>query len=394
MKAVLILITLHPKINKMRIIFVILLIYIIVISCNSDKNNVNNTIEESNVTDVVKLTNEQFSSANITIGKLQQSDISSVIRINGKIEVPPQNMVSVSMPLGGFLSETGLLTGMHVNKNDIIAKLEDQLYIQLQQDYLTTKNKLVFSEKEFERQKELNASKASSDKVFQTAEMEYTKLKIELNALSERLKLIHINPELLNEKNISKSVNLYSPIDGFVSKVNVNIGKYVNPSDVLFELVNPDDIHLNLKIFEKDVPKIKIGQKLIAYNNNEQQKKYACEIILISKDIDADGTVEIHCHFTNYDNTLLPGMYMNAEINIENKNAYILPENAVIYSEGKNYIFVATSNNTFKMTEVETGIKSNDNIEIINYTNLVNSNIVLKGAYTLYMSLKNIPEDE
>jgi hypothetical protein len=36
-----------------------------------------------------------------------------------------------------------------------------------------------------------------------------------------------------------------------VSKVNVNIGKYVNPSDVLFELINPDDIHLNLKVYEK-----------------------------------------------------------------------------------------------------------------------------------------------
>jgi cobalt-zinc-cadmium efflux system membrane fusion protein len=86
--------------------------------------------------------------------------------------------------------------------------------------------------------------------------------------LEEKLRLIHINPNSLHENNISKSIRIYSPIDGFVSKVNVNIGKYVTPSDVLFELVNPADIHLNLKIFEKDLNKIFIGQNVVSYTNN------------------------------------------------------------------------------------------------------------------------------
>lgn len=130
----------------------------------------------------------------------------------------------------------------------------------------------------------LNQNQASSDKIYQLADSEYTSLRIALSALSEKLKLINVNPNTLSEKNISKSVNIYAPINGFVSKVNVNIGKYVNPSDVLFELNKSFGDPLNLKIFEEDITKLSIGQKLVAYTNNQPDKKYKCDILLISKD--------------------------------------------------------------------------------------------------------------
>ena len=297
-------------------------------------------------------------------------------------------MVSVSMPLGGYLKTTKLLPGMHLTKGEIIASMEDLQYIQLQQEYLITKSKLQFAETEFNRQKELNQSKAASDKVFQQTQMEYNSEKISLSALAEKLKLINIVPQQLTESNLSKSVNMYSPIDGFVSKVNVNIGKYVNPADVLFELVNTSDIHLNLKIFEKDLEKLSIGQKVIA-NTNLSDKKHICEIILISQDISDDGTAEVHCHFKNYDKTLLPGMYMNAEIEINNTNSFVLPEDAVVSYEGKEYIFISKGKNEFTLKRVETGKQENNLIEILNGKLFEKKQIVTKGAYTLLMTLKN-----
>jgi cobalt-zinc-cadmium efflux system membrane fusion protein len=136
-------------------------------------------------------------------------------------------MVSISVPLGGYLKSTKLLPGMKVKKGEVIANIEDQQYIQLQQDYLTAKSKLSYIEKEYQRQKELNQSKASSDKVFQETETTYQGQKILVKSLSEKLRLISINPDKLDENNLSRSINLYAPIDGFVSTVNVNIGKYV-----------------------------------------------------------------------------------------------------------------------------------------------------------------------
>jgi cobalt-zinc-cadmium efflux system membrane fusion protein len=314
--------------------------------------------------------------------------------VSGKIDVPPQNMVSVSVPLGGYLKSSQLLPGMHVRKGEVIAVMEDQQYIQLQQDYLIGLAKLKYTEKEFERQRELNLSKASSDKVFQQAEAEYTTQKVTVKALSEKLKLIGIDPARLTESTISKSINLLSPIDGFVTHVNVNIGKYAQPSEVLFELVNPTDIHLALTIFEKDLDDIFIGQKLMAFNNRNPEKKHACDIILIGKNLTADRNAEVHCHFQQYDQTLIPGMFMNAEIEIQNQISEVLPDESIVLFEGKNYVFVQQSNNMFTMVEVQTGVSQGGYTEILNGNSSINNkSIAVKGAYTLLMQLKNTEEE-
>lgn len=345
------------------------------------------------VANLVTLTAPQLASAKVVTEQVQEKSISTIIKVTGKIDVPPQNMITVSMPLGGFLRSTKLLPGMHISKGEVIGVMEDQLYIQLQQDYLTTRSKLVYLEAEYQRQKELNQSKATSDKIFQQTQMDYQTQKINLAALSEKLRLININPQNVTESNISKSVNIYSPISGFVSRVNVNIGKYVNPSDILFELVNPDDIHLNLQVFEKDLPKLAIGQKLVAYTNNDPNRKHPCEISIISHDLSAERTADVHCHFEDYDKTLFPGTYMNAEIKLKSLQVPALPEEAIVAYEGGNYVFVQKSANQFLMTAIETGTKENGFIEVINGGNIAGKAIVTKGAYTLLMALKNKAED-
>ncbi|MGL2963732.1 efflux RND transporter periplasmic adaptor subunit [Flavobacterium sp. RSB2_4_14] len=373
----------------MRHTFTIILSFLILIGCNSKKEEQNADAQVLN-NNRVTLSDAQLKNANIETGKLEKRSISSTLKVTGKIDVPPQNMVSVSMPLGGYLKTTKLLPGLHFVKGEIIATMEDQQYVQLQQEYLTTKSRLHFAEKEYERQKELNQSQASSDKVYQLAETEYKTLRITASALAEKLRLINVNPNTLSEKNISKSVNIYAPINGFVSKVNVNIGKYVNPSDVLFELINPADIHLNLKIFEKDITKLSIGQKLVAYTNNQPEKKHPCEILLISKDLSAEEhSADVHCHFEDYDKTLLPGMYMNADIEIKSNDVLTIPSEAVVNFEGKEYIFIVNNKNQFDMTEVKTGSAENGFIEILENEQFLNKIIVTKGAYTLLMTLKN-----
>ncbi len=344
---------------------------------------------------LVTLTQAQYQNAALQTTVPDFRNMTSTLRVNGIIDVPPQNMVSVSMPLGGYLKSTRLLPGMHIVKGEVIATLEDQQYINLQQDYLSTRTKLVYAQKEFERQRDLNKSQASSDKLFQMAEAEYQNLRIALNALTEKLKLISINPSKLSEGNISKSVHIYAPISGFVSKVNVNIGKYVNPTDVLFELVNPDDIHLNLKVFEKDVMRLTVGQKLFAFTNSQPNKKHPCEIILISKDLSTeDHSVEVHCHFHDYDKTLLPGMYMNAEIELKNNKVMALSEEAVVNYEGKDYVFVMKDQLHYELLPITVIIQSEGFVSIAQPELIENKKIVTQGAYTLLMQLKNKAEEE
>lgn len=342
---------------------------------------------------VVTLTPEQLKNATLETTKPESRTLSATLKVNGKIDVPPQNLISISIQMGGYLKNTSLLPGMFVKKNSIIATMEDQQYIQLQQEYLSTLAKLNYAEKEYQRQKDLNQSQASSDKVFQMAEAEYKNLKITKSALSEKLRLIYINPNTLSENTISKSIHILSPIDGFVSKVNVNIGKYLSPTDVLFELINPTDIHLNLKVFEKDINNLTIGQRVYAYSNSNPDEKHEGKIILISKDIsDNEHSAEVHCHFEQYDKKLLPGMYMNADIELKNAAQLSIEKEAVVHFEDKNYVFVKKSNNQYEMTEVVLGTAENGFIAITNFEDLKDKEIVVKGAYTLLMQLKNKAE--
>ncbi len=345
-------------------------------------------------TALIELNAEQAKNAGLETAELEERNISGSFRVNGLIDVPPQNMVSVSMPLGGYLKSTQLLPGMHINRGEVIAVMEDQQYIQLQQDYLTAKTRFFYLENEFKRQKDLNTSKATSDKVFQQAESDYLSQKIAIRSLEEKLKLIGINPFKLNENNMSKSVELRSPIDGFVSKVDVNIGKYVSPTEVLFELVNPTDIHLSLTVFEADLPNVFIGQKVLAFTNNNPSKMYPCEVILIGKDLSAERFATIHCHFDKYDKTLSPGTFMNALMETEHKTVKTLPEEAIVQHDNKSFVFIEREKNVFELLEVKTGMAEKGRVElIIDKPEMLKSKFVTKGAYSLLMKMKNTADE-
>jgi cobalt-zinc-cadmium efflux system membrane fusion protein len=370
---------------------IIAVIAIVFFSSCGNKKTESEAEATPTIENTTTLTDAQIKNAGIQTGKIEQKEISATLKLNGKIDVPPQNLVSISVPMGGYLKSTKLLEGMFVSKGQVLCVVEDQQYIQLQEDYLLAKAKIGYAKAEFERQKELNQSKASSDKVYQQAQAEYNSLSVMVQSYGEKLKFAGLNPNNVTAKTISKSINIYSPISGYISKVNVNTGKYVNPSDVLFEIVNPTDIHLALTVFEKDINKLAIGQSLLAYTNTNPEKKYPCKIILIGKDFTENRSTEMHCHFTNYDKALLPGMYMNAEIEVKSQQSNVLPSDAVVNYENKSYVFIAKANKQFEMKEVTTGNSENGFTEIVS-NDLNEVSIVTKGAYALLMKMKNVEE--
>jgi cobalt-zinc-cadmium efflux system membrane fusion protein len=132
---------------------------------------------------------------------------------------------------------------------------------------------------------------------------------------------------------------------------------------------------------------------LKAYSKSNSDKKFDCDIILISQDVSVDGSAEVHCHFSKYDKSLFPGMYMNAEIELKSNQVLAIEEQAIVNFEGKNYVFVKQGKQTFEMLEVEVGTKENGWVEVLNSSNFDEKEIVSKGAYTLLMALKNKVEE-
>lgn len=195
---------------------------------------------------------KQLSAAGIVVGSPTEERISGKITLQGNVAVAPEHTVSLSFPIGGYIRSTTMLPGKPVRKGQVLATIEDIQFIQLQQDYLTAQTNYALAETEYKRQYELNQSKASSDKVFQQAKAEMDRERILISSLAEKLRLIGIAPQKLTTANIKKEVPIISPTNGFITKVNITVGKYTAPTDILFEIVNPSDMYLSLKVFEKD----------------------------------------------------------------------------------------------------------------------------------------------
>ena len=346
---------------------------------------------DSAILNIVTLTGQQLKSANLSIGQVQNMDMHKVLKVNGLIDVPPSNIVSISIPLGGYLKKTNLIPGMLVKKGALLAIIEDPIYIQLQQDYLTAKSRFAYLEADYIRQRDLNVTKSTSDKIYQLAKSDFESQKYLVKSLQEKLKLIGIDPAQLNETTISRAINFNSPINGYVTKVNVNIGKYVTPTDVLFEIVDPSDLHVRLIIYENDVLNLKIGNEVIFTTNNDLSKKYTEHVAVITPNINEERTTDVHCHLVNENARLYPGTYVNAEISLNKVKVDALPEESIVKWENKPYVFVKQLDQSYKLYAVVLGETTNGFVEV--KTNLKGQDIVLKNAYTLLMKLKNSSEE-
>ena len=343
--------------------------------------------------DIIQLTADQLAALSLQYGDASSAAMGSTIRVQGKVDLPPQNLISVNFPLGGYLKQTKLIPGMKVSKGEVIAIMEDQGIVQLQQDLLTAKSKLELSRLELDRQKTLADAKAGTLRLQQQAEAEFNLQQVTVKALSEKLKLIGVDPASLTEGSLSGQVQLRSTINGYVSKVHVNTGKYVQPTETMFELIDPDDIHAALTIFEKDLPYVRKGDKVNIHFHNQRSDVYPAEVILVNQDVDDDRTATAHCHFKQHPRNLLPGMFVEADITIQNNEAKVLPDEAIVRSGNQEFIFVKISPTEVKMVTVKTGIAKEGKTEILEgLDGIAPGTIVLNNAYKILGIIKNSDE--
>ena len=377
----------------MKTISILYSSFLFLVACSTKVEKENVVVKgETQVTNTVTLTKAQLDLAKLSTGNLSAMQMHKTIKVNGFIDVPPQNMLSVSIPMGGYVKKANLIPGEKVSKGAVLAVLEDASYVSLQQDYLTAKSKVVFLEGDYNRQKALNASKSSSDRQFQLALSEFESQKYLVKSLSEKLQLMGIVPAQLSENNISKSIAFKSPISGYVTKVNVNAGKYVAPTDVLFEIMDPSDLHARLVVFENDATAIKKGNKVKFSENNKPGKSYDAEVHVITPNIENERTTEVHCDLISKNTGLFPGTFVNAEIELNNVEVQVIPAASIVKWQNKSYVFVESGAATYVMMPVVTGMESKGMVEVVSGITAAQK-VVVANAYTLLMKLKNSSEE-
>jgi cobalt-zinc-cadmium efflux system membrane fusion protein len=353
------------------------------------------TAETTGTDSSLTLSEAQLAATGIQTGKLEKREVGTSLQVNGILDVPPQSLITIAAPMGGFVKGTKLLQGMKVRKGEVLATLQHQDYIQLQQDYLETKSRLAFATEEYNRQQELAKENINSGKALQQARTEFESLRATVSGLEARLELINISPASLAEGVIKSSINLYAPLNGYVTEVNVNLGQYVNAADVMFKIVDIEHLHAELQVYERDIHFVKVGQPVNFQLANERTTRKAT-VYLVGKEISADRTVRVHCHLQDEDPDLLPGMYISAHIETASREGEVLPSDAVVNYGGGHYIFVrGDSKGSFLMVRVKTGATYADRVEVIVPQSFDrNSEIVVDGSFTLLNLLMNQGEEE
>lgn len=372
--------------------FLILILSIVSIFSCSKKSEPETKAQTTDTSLHVALSEEQIKKMGIEVGQPVMRSISGVIKANGMLDVPPQNLVSISAPLGGFVKRTEFLQGMRVAKGQTVVVLEHPDYIQLQEDYLMTKNQLEYLELEYKRQEELQNEKVSAAKDFQMAKSNYQSSKAKLLGLKAKLELINIHPSDIENGEIKSTISIASPISGFISQVNVNIGMYVSPSTMMFRIVDTEHLHAEAQVFEKDIPQLKIGQKVFLRLSNETTEREAT-VYLIGKEITPERTVRVHCHLEKEDAALIPGLFFSARIETSQIQVSTVPSDGIVLFQNKSYVFVQTQPLQFEMVEIEKGVSEGGFTQVALTEALKEKQIVLKGAYHLVSILRNSEEE-
>lgn len=363
----------------MKIIYIsiIALSCILITSCSENKKNnsdidnkiesVENSSESHNEIVEVEVSEDQIKAVEITLGKIEQKELKNTIKVNGEMALDPQKKAEVTSLISGIVKQVLVIEGQNVRAGENVAYLENTQILEIQKNYLTTKKESQIAEQEYNRQKTLFAQGAGIEKTLQQALANFEISKAQLTGLEKQLNQLSINPQSVENGNLTTQIPIKSPITGSVGKINISTGSYIDTQTSLMNISDNTNIHCDLKVFEKDLNRIQKGQEVDITLTNQPQVKLKGEIYEINQSFEGsakDIIVHAHIRGDKSDVKLIPGMYVTGLIGTGKQKTNAIPSEAIIYNEGKKNIFVLNKieeeNGTkmyhFEQVEVVTGV--------------------------------------
>lgn len=350
---------------------------------------------EEGHSDEIELTEQQMKAVDIQIGKIEEKNLTAVVKASGQLAVPPQNEAKVNLLSGGIIRRISVLEGQKVKKGQVLAIIENQDMIRLQQDYLSSKNGFSFVDAEYKRQQQLKAADAGTGKSFQLAEANYRAEQSKIKALERQLQQLGISPSRVSSGKISSEIPVLAPIAGTIGTIAVTTGAFIQPGTSLMDIVDNSKIHADLLVYEKDLFKVHIGQKVSFRLTNQENQQIEGVLNGINKSFEDDTKgVIVHAVITRPLSNLIPGMYVTGLISVGTALSPAVPIDAVVKAEGKEYIFIVEEEKAeakeaghgthFKKVEVVTGVSELGYINITPLEKLpANTRLVTKGAFYL-----------
>ena len=298
-------------------------------------------MDEDHHDDEVALTKEQIQKVGLKLGTFENKNLQSTLKVNGLLELPPQNKASVSPLTEGKVIRIHVKPGQYVSRGAILATLQNPEFINWQQQYLEVKGELKYLDKEYDRQKELVEKEIAPQRQLDKIESERIIALAKLKGLQSRMNVIGIELPDNASTELKTTVKVHSPISGFVRDIKVNTGVYVDPNQELFEIVDNRHLHIDFMVFEKDLPYIKNGQTIEFNLQSKPREVMYSKVFAIGKALDEEQrTISVHAEIVDEKEALVPGMYVEGRVILEDQKTPALPEEAVALDNGLYYIFV------------------------------------------------------
>lgn len=364
-----------------------------------EKPKTEEKIEESENKEVA-LTQAQYDASDIVLGTFESKNLSEVINANGYTKLPPQNQADVSVFMAGIVKSIKVIEGEFVKAGQTIATLESPEFTRLQESFLISKSNTEFLAAEFERQKTLSDENVNAKKAFQKTKADFETEKARYNSLQKQLNMLHINGS--GSGNIVSTVSVTAPISGYITEVNIKIGSNVQPGNSLFNIVDNTKMHVDLLVYEKDLQKVKPDQTVRFVLTNQDNAEIRGKIFSVGKAFENETkSVAVHADILNDKQILIPGMYVNALIDIGMNKVNALPVDAVIKADGREFIFVLEDEKEetekkeakeksyhFQRIEVKSGTTQLGYVQVTPLQVLEkDAKIVLKGSYYIQSHL-------
>jgi cobalt-zinc-cadmium efflux system membrane fusion protein len=316
----------------------------------------------------VHLNQAQFKNAGINIGWFEMKNLSDVVNANGYTKLDPQDEADVSMPISGTIKSINVIEGNYIKKGQILAKMSSLEYnkmlqeeAQMKERLALVKSELPYLKLEFERQEALAKDNINARKVFEKVSSDLKKSETKISSLNTQLTIVNQAIDMVSSAKGS-TISIRAPISGYVTHVDAKIGTIVQPENSIFTIGDNSKMHVDLLIYEKDLSKVKVGQIVRFILTNQSNQEIQGKIYNIGKSFANDTkSVAVHAEIEENNANLIPGMYINALIDIGVNKVQTLPEDAIIMAEGRKFIFIQLEH--VEHTEMEAEDHDEDEIE-------------------------------
>lgn len=352
----------------------LLFIILIFVSCSHSDNDSHKEGEhkpEMEHADEIELSEKQMKTVGIELGSFSFMTMGKRIAANGELKADPQYMAEITPIINGVIRNLAVREGQYVKATSVVATIESFEINNLVRNYTTSLSDLKLAENEYERQKKLSEQGAGIAKNLDRSRIEYESAKSMAESYKSQLMMAGISLEQ-TEKNNKFYASVKSPINGTVTKIYSKIGGEAGAGLPIMSIVDNSHIFALVRIYEKDLDKIRDGMTVqIKLTNGSKVLQGKVDEIIRSINPDSK-TIDVRVDILDNKEDLIPGMAVNADINTEEIEATVLPEEAVVSIEGKEYIYIVAENELhdgetsfiFKPVEVVKGSSRNGFVEI------------------------------